>query len=345
VAFLTWAGIALCVSQSAMFSGLNLAFFSLSRLRLEVEAASGNEAAVRVLQLRNDPNALLVTILFGNVSVNVLLTLLSDSVLAGAGAFLFSTVIITIFGEILPQAWFSRNALAVTTALRPLFDVYRFLLYPIVKPLALVLDAWLGREGVAFFREREMRHLIRKHIEAREAEIDRLEGLGALNFLAIDDLAVMHEGATLNPASVVALPFDDAGMPTFPDYAPHRDDPFLRRIQASSEKWVVFVDHDTRPRLVMDADGFLRAALFSDHRVDPAGFCHRPIVVTDASERMGSVLSRWERRADPEDEDVVDRDLILFWSDAKKVITGADVLGRLLRGISRAPAADSSLGA
>ena len=35
--YLTWAGILFCLSQSAMFSGLNLAFFTMSRLRLEVE--------------------------------------------------------------------------------------------------------------------------------------------------------------------------------------------------------------------------------------------------------------------------------------------------------------------
>ncbi|MGA7986446.1 MAG: hypothetical protein WCA01_14795 [Burkholderiales bacterium] len=31
----TWLGVALCLSQSAMFSGLNLALFSVSRLRLQ----------------------------------------------------------------------------------------------------------------------------------------------------------------------------------------------------------------------------------------------------------------------------------------------------------------------
>ena len=37
-AILTWLAIALCISQSGMFAGLNLAVFSLSRLRLEIEA-------------------------------------------------------------------------------------------------------------------------------------------------------------------------------------------------------------------------------------------------------------------------------------------------------------------
>ena len=38
---LTWVGIFFCLSQSAIFSGLNLALFSIGRLRLEVEAMCG----------------------------------------------------------------------------------------------------------------------------------------------------------------------------------------------------------------------------------------------------------------------------------------------------------------
>ena len=86
---LVWAGIIVCVSQSAIFSGLNLAIFSLSRLNLEIEAERGQRAARRVLALRQDANFALTTILWGNVGINVLLTLLSDSVLTGLSAFLF----------------------------------------------------------------------------------------------------------------------------------------------------------------------------------------------------------------------------------------------------------------
>ena len=46
---LVWLGILFCISQSAMFSGLNLALLGISRLRLEVEAHAGNKAAVKIL--------------------------------------------------------------------------------------------------------------------------------------------------------------------------------------------------------------------------------------------------------------------------------------------------------
>ena len=63
-----WIGIAICITQSAMFSGLNLAFFSLTRLSLEIEAkASPKSGAKNVLKMRQDSNFLLTTILWGNV--------------------------------------------------------------------------------------------------------------------------------------------------------------------------------------------------------------------------------------------------------------------------------------
>ena len=301
---------------------------------MEVEASAGNASAAKVLSIRSDPNLVLTTVLLGNVSINVLLTLLSDSVLAGVSAFLFSTVVITAFGEILPQAYFSRNALKVTSALSPVFRFYQVLLYPIARPVALLLDRALGPEGLIFFRERQLRHLIRKHIEASEAEIDRIEGLGAMNFLEIDDIPIVKEGEPLHPGSIIPIPFD-RGAPVFPDYEPRRHDDFLQRIQASGEKWVVFVDENDMPELVMDADGFLRDALFAQAPIDPSPYCHRPIVVHDPAEVLGNVMAKWTVRSPESDDNVIDHDLVLLWGDTRKVITGADILGRLLMGITR----------
>jgi CBS domain containing-hemolysin-like protein len=82
-----WLGIIVCVVQSALFAGLNLAVFSLSQLRLQLEADGGNADAASVLELRKNSNQVLSTVVWGNIGTNVLLTLLSDSVLTGLGAF------------------------------------------------------------------------------------------------------------------------------------------------------------------------------------------------------------------------------------------------------------------
>lgn len=73
MSLLAWTGIALCISQSAMLSGLNPAFFTMSRLEIRIEAAKNNRYARRVLSLREDANFLLVTILWRNSAVNVFL--------------------------------------------------------------------------------------------------------------------------------------------------------------------------------------------------------------------------------------------------------------------------------
>jgi CBS domain containing-hemolysin-like protein len=132
-AFWTWLGIIACVPQSALFAGLNLAIFSLSQLRLQLEADGGNADAARVLELRKNSNPVLATVIWGNVSTNVLLTLLSDSVLAGLSAFFFSAIVITLLGEIIPQAYFSRNALRMTARFLPFLNFYRAALFPLAK--------------------------------------------------------------------------------------------------------------------------------------------------------------------------------------------------------------------
>tara|TARA_R110002012_G_scaffold78551_2_gene200054 strand:- start:100 stop:705 length:606 start_codon:yes stop_codon:yes gene_type:complete len=196
---LIWIGIAFCVTQSAIFSGLNLAFFSLSRLQLDVEAKQGNANASVILSMREDSNFLLSSILWGNVSINVLLTLLSDSVLAGMYSFMFSTIVITFLGEIFPQAYFSRNALQVASKLTPIIRFYQIILFVVAKPTALILDGWLGREGITYFREKELTAIINAHIEADETDVEHVQGVGALNFLQVDNITVNEEGEVIDP--------------------------------------------------------------------------------------------------------------------------------------------------
>ena len=57
-----WIGIIACIALSALFAGLNLAIFSLSQLRLQIEADGGNKDAARVLDLRKNSNQVLATV-------------------------------------------------------------------------------------------------------------------------------------------------------------------------------------------------------------------------------------------------------------------------------------------
>jgi CBS domain containing-hemolysin-like protein len=327
-----WILIGLCLTQSALFSGLTIGFLGLSRMRLEIEAEANNKNAIRILQIRRDSNFLLTTMLWGNVGVNVLIAQLTDSVMAGTLAFLFSTFGITCFGEIVPQAYFSRHALEFGTRLAPFVRFYQMLLYPVAKPTALILDWWLGREKLELFREQSMRIMLEKHIESGKSDIGSFEGIGALNFLSIDDVSISDEGSIIDSRSIISLPVEN-NRPVFPQFNREPSDPFLQKIEASGKKWVVITNPAGEPVMVLDADGFLRDAVYKKGPFIPLFYCHFPVVVKSPETRLEKVIRQFKVYPQYPEDDVIDQDLILYWGEEKRIVTGSDILGRLLRGI------------
>src|SRR3984885_3687965 len=231
-----WLGVIACILQSGLFAGLNLAVCSLSLLRLQIEADGGNPDAVKVLELRKNANQVLATVIWGNVTTNVLLTLLSGSLLTGLGAFFFSAFAITLLGEIIPQAYFSRNALRMTSRFLPFINFYRVVLFPLAKPTAMLLDWWLGAEGIAYLKEHDIRLLIARH-GASGGEIGRLEATGAQNFLDLDDVSICDEGELVDAKSILSLPLANKRC-VLPQFNRSPSDPFLRQVDASGMKWV-----------------------------------------------------------------------------------------------------------
>lgn len=334
-----WLGIVGCIALSALFSGLNLAVFSLSQLRLQIEAESGNKDAARVLDLRKNSNQVLATVIWGNVGTNVFLTMLSNSVLTGLGAFFFSAFVITVFGEIGPQAYFSRNALRMTARLLPFLIFWRTALFFVTWPTARLLDWWLGLEGISYLRERDVRSLVAR-AAAAGGDIGKLEATGVQNFLDLDDLRVTEEGEPVDARSIISLPLEGHRC-MLPTFQPSPDDPFVRQVNASGKKWVIVTDLRGEPAFVLDSN--LRDAFFDQPKKDHGPCWHRPVIVRDMQTRVGEVIGCLTVKQERPDDDVVDNDLILVWGTQKRIITGSDLLGRLLRGITTLDAQNPAL--
>ena len=127
----------------------------------------------------------------------------------------FSTIGITFFGEIIPQAYFSRNAMKMGAMLTPIIRFYQVLLYPFAKISAIVLDAWIGPEGPNFMRERDVEIILQKHIREEDSEIGATEGRGALNFLDLDDRLIANEGKLMDSDTVFCYA-TNLDLPTIP---------------------------------------------------------------------------------------------------------------------------------
>jgi hypothetical protein len=102
--------------------------------------------AAAILPIRENGNLLLTTLLLGNVSVNSLLSILMADMTSGLVGFFSSTILIVIFGEIIPQAACSRYALTVGYYTRHVVRVFIAIFYVFAYPLGKVLDWALGED-------------------------------------------------------------------------------------------------------------------------------------------------------------------------------------------------------
>ena len=175
--------VLICVS--AFFSGANLGLMTLDPYDLARKVKLDDPQAIKVYPVRRHGNRLLVTLLIGNVAINAILAVYLGSLTTGILAVLLSTVLITTFGEILPQAFFAKYSLPIGARVAGLVQVLMWLLYPICGPVAWLLDHFLGEELPTIYSKEELIKILEEHrlhdssdIEADEERIAR----GALTF-------------------------------------------------------------------------------------------------------------------------------------------------------------------
>jgi metal transporter CNNM len=335
---LLWGLFVTGLIASATLSGLTIGLFSISKLQLTLLSEQGCEDAKKILGLREDANTVLSTLIWGNVGLNVLISKIGDQAMSASlgalGAAIFSIGAITVFGEILPQAYFTQNVLKAGARLEPVVKALRFLLYPVAKPSGVLMDKLVGREGLEFYKEKELTTLLSLSARHNPEITSHTEAQGAINFMGLDDLSVMQEGELISSASILTFPLKEDGNLDIPDFKPVSNDPFLQAIQAAEYKWVILCDPQGNPQQVLDADSFLRDVLFEPAYTPVHTSWHKPLVIRDKDTKLGDVLPTLSVEAEHPDDDVVDRDIILVWTpEEKRIITGSDLLGRLLRGI------------
>ncbi len=177
--------VTVLVILSACFSGLTLGFFSLNLSSLERKVKLGDARAIKIYPIRKRGNLLLCTLLIGNVAVNSAAAIFLGEIASGLVAGVIATVLIVIFGEIIPQAFFSRFALTLGAKTVWLVKIFIFLLYPLAYPLSLGLDKLLGEELQTIWSKREIKEIIKNHKNNENSDIDKDEErilLGVLSF-------------------------------------------------------------------------------------------------------------------------------------------------------------------
>lgn len=215
------AALALCVALSAFFSCSETAYSAVNKVKLKTMLQDGNPKAAIALELAEQYDKLLTSILVGNNVVNIagtsIATVLFTGLLGNMGATVSTvvmTLIILLFGEISPKTLAKESpeviALAVAKPLRmivrvlgpvnSLFSLWKKLMMRVFKPregesqieaelMNMVDEA--QSEGDMDVHEGE---LIRSAIEFNDQDVLAIM-TPRVDVTALEDTATMEEAA------------------------------------------------------------------------------------------------------------------------------------------------------
>jgi metal transporter CNNM len=169
------AEVFLLILASAICSGLNVAVMSLDPEDLKRKALLGNHQAKRVLPLRNRTHLVLASILLTNVAAVSATSLVLNQRLTGWIAGALATLLIVVFGEVVPQALFAKNALRYSSEFAPLLNVLISITYVISKPLETLLDKLFPRVSAKLQTRQELGLIMTEHLSSGRSELDESE--------------------------------------------------------------------------------------------------------------------------------------------------------------------------
>ncbi len=225
----------LLIVLSGFFSASEIAFFSITDAQARLLLQKNYKNAKLINKFKKWPQKTLITILIGNNIVNILsaslATLIALDLFGNFGVGIATgvvTLVILIFGEIVPKSFAQKNNLKIAQLLSPLLNIFFILFKPIVWLLRefnlIILKVFKLKEN-KFLTEEEIRTLARLgvesgHIEYREHEI--IERVFLLNDIAVKEIMTpKYKVVFLNgevPVDSIAYFIGQSGYSRYPIY-------------------------------------------------------------------------------------------------------------------------------
>ena len=159
-----------CVALSAFFSASETAFTSANRVRLKTLMQNGSKRAKAALNLAEDYDRLITTILIGNNIVNIAASSLATSLflvllnhqanLATTVSTVVMTIVILVFGEVSPKAIAKESpenlAMTVAPALKALCTVFTPFAFFFSQLKKLLTKIFKTEDGESYIEEELM---------------------------------------------------------------------------------------------------------------------------------------------------------------------------------------------
>ncbi|PLN81743.1 DUF21-domain-containing protein [Aspergillus taichungensis] len=233
------------VLSGGAFAGLTIALMGQDEVYLQVIQSSGeaherkNAASVLNL-LKKGKHWVLVTLLLSNVITNETLPIVLDRSLGGGWpAVLGSTVLIVIFGEVVPQSICVRYGLPIGAWMAPCVLTLMYIMSPVAWPIAKLLDRLLGEDHGTIYKKAGLKTLVTLHKTLGEAgeqlnsdEVTIISAVLDLKDKAVGSIMTpMEDVFTMSADTVLDEPTMDLilsqGYSRIPIHAPDNDMNFV----------------------------------------------------------------------------------------------------------------------
>ncbi|MDP4679571.1 MAG: hemolysin family protein [Cyclobacteriaceae bacterium] len=154
--------IAICLSFSALFSGIEIAFISSNRLHIELQGKQGSKSGRIISKFANNPSRFISTILLGNNLAlvlygilmafvlepwisNILPTEVNNQITVLLIQTIISTLIVLITAEFLPKSIFMINPYFLLSVFSFSFLIIYYILFPAVFLISLLSKFFITR--------------------------------------------------------------------------------------------------------------------------------------------------------------------------------------------------------
>jgi len=183
-----WIGL-IALLFSAFFSGMEIAFLSCNKLKIELDKKQGKHYAVAINRFFEKPGELLATLLMGNNVATVLygisFAMVLDPILkkylfvSTSGALviniLISTIVVMFTADFLPKTLCRINPNNVLLRFTWLISLFYFILFPITKFVNLLSHTFLRMFGIKIAKQPEYTYFNKTDLIALSDVVENMQ--------------------------------------------------------------------------------------------------------------------------------------------------------------------------
>lgn len=171
--------VAFLVLISGAFSAMELAYFSLSHVRIRKMVKQNIPGASQIERIKKDPDKLITTILIGNTIVNISASTITTgialeyfgSIGIGIATGLLTLLILT-FGEIIPKTLAVRYSEDIARYSLPFLQFSQFILSPLITLFNFIPMLLIGKFNITkpIVTEKEIRAILEIGVDEKAIE-------------------------------------------------------------------------------------------------------------------------------------------------------------------------------